>query len=116
MYHFDVTAGSKAELYRDLLGAFDAITAGEPDAIANMANAAAVIWQFLPDLNCAGFYRLVEGELVLGHFQAKAACIWIAIASGLCGASAADRAPQPVAEVNAFTGHTDGPIESGEEQ
>src|SRR3546814_14483544 len=85
MYHFDVTAGSKAELYRDLLGAIDAITAGEPDAVANMANAAAVIWQFLPDLNWAGFYRLVEGELVLGPFQGKAACIRIAIGSGVCG-------------------------------
>src|SRR3546814_20847248 len=81
MYHFDVTAGSKAELYRDLLGAIDAITAGEPDAVANMANAAAVIWQFLPDLNWAGFYRLVEGELVLGPFQGQAACIRIAIGS-----------------------------------
>src|SRR3546814_14926513 len=104
MYHFDVTAGSKAELYRDLLGAIDAITAGEPDAVANMANAAAVIWQFLPDLNWAGFYRLVEGELVLGPFQGKAACIRIAIGSGGCGTAAADRATTPVAAVNAFPG------------
>src|SRR3546814_16934783 len=105
MYHFDVTAGSKAELYRDLLGAIDAITAGEPDAVANMANAAAVIWQFLPDLNWAGFYRLVEGELVLGPFQGKAACIRIAIGSGVCGTAAADRATQLVADVNACPGH-----------
>src|SRR3546814_20894681 len=105
MYHFDVTAGSKAELYRDLLGAIDAITAGEPDAVANMANAAAVIWQFLPDLNWAGFYRLVEGELVLGPFQGKAACIRIAIGSGVCGTAAADRATQLVAAVTAFPGH-----------
>ncbi|RIA35428.1 GAF domain-containing protein [Hephaestia caeni] len=105
MYHFDITAGSKAELYRDLLGAIDAITAGEPDAVANMANAAAVIWQFLPDLNWAGFYRLVDGELVLGPFQGKAACIRIAIGSGVCGTAAADRATQLVADVNAFPGH-----------
>src|SRR3546814_16900446 len=70
-----------------------------------MANAAAVIWQFLPDLNWAGFYRLVEGELVLGPFQGKAACIRIAIGSGVCGTAAADRATQLVADVNAFPGH-----------
>ncbi len=105
MYHFDVTAGSKAELYRDLLSAIDAITADEPDAIANMANAAAVIWQFLPDLNWAGFYRLVGDELVLGPFQGKAACIRIAIGSGVCGTAAASRTTQLVADVNAFPGH-----------
>ncbi|HVI97582.1 MAG TPA: GAF domain-containing protein [Sphingomonas sp.] len=105
MYHFDVSAGSKIELYRDLLSAIDAITVGEPDPIANMANAAAVIWQFLPDLNWAGFYRLVEGELVLGPFQGKAACIRIAIGSGVCGTAAAERTTQLVEDVNAFPGH-----------
>ncbi|MCM8731756.1 GAF domain-containing protein [Hephaestia sp. GCM10023244] len=105
MYHFDVTAGSKTELYRDLLSAIDALTADEPDAIANMANAAAVIWQFLPDLNWAGFYRLVGDELVLGPFQGKAACIRIAIGSGVCGTAAASRTTQLVEDVNAFAGH-----------
>jgi GAF domain-containing protein len=79
MYQFDIAAGSKAELYRDLLGALDALTDGEPDAIANMANAAALIWQVLPDLNWAGFYRLIGDELVLGPFQGKAACIRIPV-------------------------------------
>src|SRR3546814_10426195 len=88
-----------------LLGCIDGITAGEPDAVANMANAAAGNWQFLPDLNWAGFYRRVEGELVLGPFQGKAACIRIAIGSGVCGTAAADRATQLVADVNAFPGH-----------
>ncbi|HET7409795.1 MAG TPA: GAF domain-containing protein [Paracoccaceae bacterium] len=105
MYAFDVTAGSKTELYRDLLSAIDALTAGEPDAIANMANVSAAIWQFLPDLNWAGFYRLVEGELVLGPFQGRAACIRIALGSGVCGAAAAERATQIVEDVNAFAGH-----------
>jgi GAF domain-containing protein len=105
MYQFDITAGSKAALYHDLLAALDALTAGEGDAIANMANASALVWQYLPDLNWAGFYRAVDGELVLGPFQGKAACIRIAIGKGVCGTAAATRATQLVADVHAFPGH-----------
>jgi GAF domain-containing protein len=105
MYAFDVSSGSKDELYRDLHGAADALTAGEPDAIANMANVAALLWQYLPDLNWAGFYRLVEGELVLGPFQGKPACIRIAMGSGVCGTAAQTRETQVVADVHAFPGH-----------
>ena len=105
MYHFDIAGGSKAELYRDLTAALDALTAGEPDGIANMANAAALIWQYLPDLNWAGFYRLVEGELVLGPFQGKPACIRIPVGSGVCGTAAATRETQLVEDVFAFPGH-----------
>lgn len=105
MYDFDIAAGSKAELYRDLHAALDALTAGEPDAIANMANAAALIWQVLPDLNWAGFYRNVGNELVLGPFQGKAACIRIPFGKGVCGAAAAMRTTQLVADVHAFPGH-----------
>lgn len=105
MYRFDVSAGSKAELYRDLLGALDALTGGEADPVANMANAAALAWQYLPHLNWAGFYRLVGGELVLGPFQGKPACIRIAIGAGVCGAAAATRTTQVVADVHAFPGH-----------
>ena len=105
MYQFDITAGSKADLYRDLLGALDALTADEPDAIANMANAAALVWQYLPDLNWAGFYRMVVGELVLGPFQGKAACIRIPLGKGVCGTAAATRETQLVEDVHAFPGH-----------
>ena len=105
MYQFDITAGSKADLYRDLLGALDALTADEPDAIANMANAAALVWQYLPDLNWAGFYRMVGGELVLGPFQGKAACIRIPLGKGVCGTAAATRETQLVEDVHAFPGH-----------
>lgn len=105
MYDFDIAAGSKAELYRDLHAALDALTAGEPDAVANMANAAALIWQVLPDLNWAGFYRNVGGELVLGPFQGKAACIRIPFGKGVCGAAAATRTTQLIADVHAFPGH-----------
>jgi len=105
MYSFDISAGSKAELYRDLLSALDALTTDEPDAIANMANAAALIWQYLPDLNWAGFYRAVDGELVLGPFQGKAACIRIAMGKGVCGTAAETRRTQTVEDVHAFPGH-----------
>lgn len=105
MYEFSISAGSKAELYRDLLSALDALTAGEPDPIANMANAAALIWEYLPDLNWAGFYRLVGGELVLGPFQGKAACIRIALGAGVCGQAASSLETQLVRDVHAFPGH-----------
>ncbi len=109
MYSFDVSGGSKAELYHDLLAAVDALTSAEPDAIANMANAAAVIWQYLPDLNWAGFYRMVPAgdgdELVLGPFQGKAACIRIPLGKGVCGTAAATRETQLVEDVHAFPGH-----------
>ncbi|WP_420140845.1 GAF domain-containing protein [Sphingomonas sp.] len=105
MHQFDIAAGSKAELYRDLVSALDGLTAGEPDPIANMANAAALIGEYVPDLNWAGFYRLVGDELVLGPFQGKAACIRIALGSGVCGTAAATRATQSVEDVHAFPGH-----------
>ena len=105
MYQFDVATGGKAELYRDLAGALDALTAGEADGIANMANAAALLWEYLPDLNWAGFYRAVDGALVLGPFQGKAACIRIAFGHGVCGTAAATGETQRVADVHAFPGH-----------
>ncbi len=105
MYDFTISAASKSELYRDLSSALDALTVDEPDRIANMANAAALIWQYLPDLNWAGFYRNLGGELVLGPFQGKAACIRIAFGKGVCGAAAETRETQLVADVHAFPGH-----------
>ena len=99
------SATSKPELYRDLHAALDALTGGEADGVANMANAAAAIWQFLPDLNWAGFYRVVAGELVLGPFQGKPACIRIPLGQGVCGTAAATRTTQLVADVHLFPGH-----------
>ncbi|MGE4323027.1 MAG: GAF domain-containing protein [Sphingobium sp.] len=95
----------KAGLYDALLAAADAVTADESDAVANMANVAALVWQFLPDLNWAGFYRLIDGDLILGPFQGKPACIRIPPGKGVCGAAAAQRATQLVEDVNAFPGH-----------
>ncbi|MEO5492962.1 MAG: GAF domain-containing protein [Sphingomonas sp.] len=105
MYAFEVASESKPDLYRDVLAAIDAITAGEPDAIANMANAAAILWEYLPDLNWVGFYRNIGDELVLGPFMGKAACIRIPIGKGVCGTAAASRATQLVEDVHAFPGH-----------
>lgn len=105
MYDFASTAADKPTLYADLLSAADALTASEPDPIANMANISALLWQFLPELNWAGFYRMVEDELVLGPFQGKPACIRIPLGRGVCGTAAATRATQLVEDVHAFPGH-----------
>lgn len=95
----------KPELYRELLSAADALTSGEPDAVANMANIAALIRELVPDLNWAGFYRLLGNELVLGPFSGKPACIRIPLGQGVCGTAAAARTSQRVADVHAFPGH-----------
>ena len=105
MYDFRIEAADKAELWRQLVAAADALTAGEPDAVANMANVAALLWESVPDLNWAGFYRNVGGELVLGPFQGRAACIRIPFGKGVCGAAAASLEPQLVEDVDAFPGH-----------
>lgn len=105
MYDFKIDAADKPALYRELIAAADALTDGEPDAIANMANVAALLWETLPDLNWAGFYRNVGGELVLGPFQGRPACIRIPFGKGVCGTAAATREAQCVEDVDAFPGH-----------
>jgi GAF domain-containing protein len=106
MYDFKADpAQPKSEFYRELLSAADALTTGESDAVANMANVAALIWQLVPDLNWAGFYRAIGDELVLGPFCGKPACIRIPFGRGVCGAAAASGETQLVADVHAFPGH-----------
>lgn len=111
MYDFKPDAEiSKPERYRQLLEAADALTQGEPDGVANMANVAALIWEFVPDLNWAGFYRLGANasgaeELVLGPFNGRPACIRIPLGQGVCGAAAATGTTQLVEDVHAFPGH-----------
>ena len=105
MYDFNLTAVDKPTLYRDLAAALEGLVAGEPDAIANMANAAALIFESVTDLNWAGFYRNIGGELVLGPFQGRAACIRIPFGKGVCGAAAASQVVQRVDDVQAFPGH-----------
>ena len=106
MYTFEIDAAApKSELYAELVRSADALTSGEPDGIANMANVAALLWEYLPDVNWTGFYRMVNGELVLGPFQGKAACIRIPLGKGVCGTAAQTGETQLVEDVNAFPGH-----------
>jgi GAF domain-containing protein len=105
MYDFKIAAADKPTLYRDLSQALEALIGDEPDAVANMANAAGLIWESLPDVNWVGFYRNVGGELVLGPFQGRPACIRIPFGTGVCGAAAATRQVQLVEDVHAFPGH-----------
>ena len=82
-----------------------ALLEGETDVICAMANAGAAIYETLPDLNWAGFYRVVDGGLILGPFQGKVACTRIACGKGVCGTAMATGEPQLVPDVHAFPGH-----------
>jgi GAF domain-containing protein len=104
-YDFRIAASDTGTMYRDLASALEGLVSGEPDPVANMANAAALIWETLPDLNWAGFYRNFGGELVLGPFQGRPACIRIKFGEGVCGAAAATRQVQRIEDVHAFPGH-----------
>ncbi|RDC61136.1 hypothetical protein HME9302_02355 [Alteripontixanthobacter maritimus] len=95
----------KQEIYRQLLDAARALTDDEPDGVANMANIAALLWEYLPDLNWAGFYRVMGGEMVLGPFVGRPACIRIPIGQGVCGVAASSAETQIVPDVHAFPGH-----------
>jgi len=103
-YTLDASLGPQA-FYAELVTAADALTKDEPDAIANMANLAALIWQLVPDLNWAGFYRRIGNELVLGPFCGKPACIRIPLGRGVCGTAAATGTTLLVRDVHAFPGH-----------
>jgi GAF domain-containing protein len=106
MFEFTPAASdSKAGRYAKLREAALTLTDGEPDGVANMANLAALIWQFLPDLNWAGFYRRIGDGLVLGPFIGKPACLRIPLGQGVCGTAAAEGTTQLVPEVEAFPGH-----------
>ncbi|WP_324828959.1 GAF domain-containing protein [Qipengyuania zhejiangensis] len=95
----------KPEAYRQLIEAADALTGGEPDPVANMANVAALLWDFLPDLNWSGFYRVIDSQLVLGPFVGRPACIRIPLGTGVCGTAASEGRSQLVEDVHAFPGH-----------
>ena len=98
-------AAPKRDLYAALAASLEALIAEETDSIANLANASALIWEALPDINWAGFYLLRGGELVLGPFQGRPACVRIPLGKGVCGTAAAGRRTIVVEDVNAFPGH-----------
>lgn len=105
MFAVKEVTGTKAEVYDELLRQTRGLIEGERDLVANAANVAALIWQLVPDLNWAGFYLMKGGELVLGPFQGKTACVRIAVGKGVCGTAAARRESVLVEDVHAFPGH-----------
>ena len=98
-------AATPAERYSDLLQQAAALIEGERDVTANAANLSSLLFHSLPDLNWAGFYWMKGGELVLGPFQGKPACVRIAVGKGVCGTAARDRRTIVVKDVHEFPGH-----------
>lgn len=100
-----ITSVSKPEFYSLLVKQVQALLQNEQDSIANMANLAALLFDSLVDINWAGFYRLVDGELLLGPFMGKSACVHIQIGKGVCGTSAQKQQTLRVEDVHKFPGH-----------
>ena len=82
-----------------------ALTEGIPYEVANLANASALLWQEMPDINWVGFYKMIDGALVLYPFQGKTACIRIPVGRGVCGTAVQEDAVQLVYNVHDFPGH-----------
>jgi GAF domain-containing protein len=102
---FNPTDLTKKELYGELVAQLRALTDDETDPVANMANCAALIFNSVPRLNWAGFYLLKGGELVLGPFQGRTACVRIALGRGVCGTAAEKRTTLRIADVTKFPDH-----------
>lgn len=96
---------NKPAFYEDLRLAAQGLVAGESDRVANCANLSALLFHSLPRVNWLGFYLMRDGELVVGPFQGKPACVRIAVGEGVCGTAVAERQTQVVADVEAFPGH-----------
>ena len=96
---------SQEKDYQLLLKQLEALIEDEKDIVANLSNAAALLNQFLSDINWVGFYLLKEGELVLGPFQGLPACVRIAVGKGVCGTAVSERKTQRIADVHQFPGH-----------
>ena len=101
----DLSQLPKPELYREMATHISALIQDETDSVANMANCAAVLFHSVPRLNWVGFYLLKGGELVLGPFQGRPACVRIKFGRGVVGTAAEKRTTIRVANVNEFPGH-----------
>ncbi len=91
--------------YSDFLSQMEGLIQDIPYETANLANISALLWEHLPDINWAGFYKLTDGALVLGPFQGKPACIQIPLGKGVCGTAAAEGKTQRIGNVHEFSGH-----------
>lgn len=91
--------------YSQLCAQLEALTTDIPYPVANLANASALLWEAMEDINWAGFYLMTDGALVLGPFQGKTACIRIPVGKGVCGTAVAQEKTQLVPDVHAFPGH-----------
>jgi GAF domain-containing protein len=91
--------------YQLLCAELQALIDGIPYETANLANASALLWDSLPNINWAGFYKMEDGALILGPFQGKPACIRIEVGKGVCGTAVIQNTTQRVADVHAFPGH-----------
>lgn len=96
---------NKTERYALLRAQMKAMLEGEKDVVANLANASALLNGALPEINWVGFYLLKNGELLLGPFQGKPACVHIAVGRGVCGTAVALNSTQLVRDVHEFPGH-----------
>lgn len=105
MFQSDALSDDKPTAYAELARQVRSLMRGEPDTVANAANFSALVFHALPEISWAGFYFVRGGELVVGPFQGRPACIRIALGKGVCGAAAASREPQLVVDVQAFPGH-----------
>lgn len=101
----EITAESKTDFYKSLTTRLYHLLEGERDFLANSANTAALLFNTLPEVNWAGFYLYKSGELVLGAFQGKPACVRIAIGKGVCGTAAEKMKTIVVENVHNFSGH-----------
>lgn len=106
MFHFEnIKIEDKKEFYRQTNEYLQCLIQDDPDWLAGLANASALLFQLMPEINWAGFYLYKGGELVLGPFQGKPACIRIAIGRGVCGTAAKTGEIQIVEDVHLFPGH-----------
>lgn len=100
-----VQAENKSAFYKELADQVSSLLHAEHDLIANAANFCALLYHALPDINWVGFYFLKDGELLVGPFQGKPACVRISLGKGVCGTAAVRRATILVPDVNQFPGH-----------
>lgn len=105
MFTKESYAGSREEQYETVIKQLDALLTGEPNVIANLSNASALLNQFLDRVNWVGFYVTEGNQLVLGPFQGMPACVRIPFGRGVCGVAAETKTTQLVADVHQFPGH-----------